>query len=30
VRHLQFSETLRVIMNSRSSQGVIYKPRGSR
>jgi len=28
VRHLQFSEPLRVIMNSRSSQGVIYKPAG--
>jgi CheY-like chemotaxis protein len=26
VRHLQFSESLRVIMNSRSSQGVIFKP----
>ena len=27
VRHLQFTEPLRVIMNSRNSQGVIYKPR---
>ena len=27
VRHLQFTEPLSVIMNSRNSQGVIYKPR---
>jgi hypothetical protein len=26
VRHLHFSEPLRVIMNSRSCQGVIFKP----
>jgi CheY-like chemotaxis protein len=26
VRHLQFTEPLRVIMNSRTSQGVIFKP----
>jgi len=26
VRHLQFTEPLRVIMNSRNSQGVIFKP----
>ena len=29
VRHLQFEETLRVVMNSRSSQGVIFKPGGN-
>jgi CheY-like chemotaxis protein len=28
VRHLQFSQPLRVVMNSRSSQGVIFKPEG--
>ena len=28
VRHLQFSQPLRVIMNSRTSQGVIFKPEG--
>jgi CheY-like chemotaxis protein len=28
VRHLRFSQPIRVIMNSRSSQGVIYKPEG--
>ena len=26
VRHLQFSQPLRVVMNSRTSQGVIFKP----
>ena len=26
VRHLQFAEPIRVVMNSRSSQGVIFKP----
>jgi hypothetical protein len=26
VRHLQFAEPLRVVMNSRTSQGVIFKP----
>ncbi len=26
VRHLQFSQPVRVVMNSRSSQGVIFKP----
>ena len=31
VRHLQFAEPIRVVMNSRSSQGVIFKPaNGSR
>ena len=29
VRHLQFSQPLRVIMNSRTSQGVIFKPEGN-
>ena len=29
VRHLQFAVPLRVIMNSRTSQGVIFKPEGS-
>ena len=29
VRHLQFAQPLRVIMNSRSSQGVIFKPEGN-
>src|SRR6266567_3559054 len=29
VRHLQFSEVLRVVMNSRTSQGVIFKPEGN-
>jgi len=29
VRHLRFSQPIRVIMNSRSSQGVIYKPEGN-
>ena len=29
VRHLQFAAPLRVIMNSRTSQGVIFKPEGS-
>ncbi|HET7891329.1 MAG TPA: PEP/pyruvate-binding domain-containing protein [Candidatus Sulfotelmatobacter sp.] len=29
VRHLQFATPLRVIMNSRTSQGVIFKPEGS-
>ena len=28
VRHLQFATPLRVIMNSRTSQGVIFKPEG--
>jgi hypothetical protein len=28
VRHLQFTQPLRVVMNSRSSQGVIFKPEG--
>jgi hypothetical protein len=28
VRHLQFAQPLRVVMNSRSSQGVIFKPEG--
>ena len=28
VRHLRFSEPLRVVMNSRTSQGVIFKPEG--
>jgi CheY-like chemotaxis protein len=28
VRHLEFSQPLRVVMNSRSSQGVIFKPEG--
>jgi hypothetical protein len=28
VRHLQFTEPLRVVMNSRTSQGVIFKPVG--
>ena len=26
VRHLQFAESIRVVMNSRTSQGVIFKP----
>jgi hypothetical protein len=26
VRHLQFSQPIRVVMNSRLSQGVIFKP----
>jgi hypothetical protein len=26
VRHLQFVEPIRVVMNSRTSQGVIFKP----
>ena len=26
VRHLQFAEPIRVVMNSRTSQGVIFKP----
>jgi CheY-like chemotaxis protein len=29
VRHLQFREPFRVVMNSRSSQGVIFKPEGN-
>jgi CheY-like chemotaxis protein len=29
VRHLQFAEPIRVVMNSRSSQGVIFKPAAS-
>ena len=29
VRHLQFAAPLRVIMNSRTSRGVIYKPQGN-
>jgi len=29
VRHLQFAEPLRIVMNSRSSQGVIFKPEGN-
>jgi hypothetical protein len=29
VRHLQFAEAIRVVMNSRSSQGVIFKPEAS-
>jgi len=29
VRHLQFHQPLRVVMNSRTSQGVIFKPEGS-
>ena len=29
VRHLQFTEPFRVVMNSRSSQGVIFKPAAS-
>jgi CheY-like chemotaxis protein len=28
VRHLRFAEPFRVVMNSRSSQGVIFKPEG--
>jgi CheY-like chemotaxis protein len=28
VRHLQFAEPIRVVMNSRTSQGVIFKPGG--
>ncbi|HUA16802.1 MAG TPA: PEP/pyruvate-binding domain-containing protein [Verrucomicrobiae bacterium] len=28
VRHLQFAQPVRVVMNSKSSQGVIYKPEG--
>jgi CheY-like chemotaxis protein len=28
VRHLQFAEPIRVVMNSRTSQGVIFKPEG--
>jgi CheY-like chemotaxis protein len=28
VRHLQFAEPMRVVMNSRTSQGVIFKPEG--
>jgi hypothetical protein len=28
VRHLQFTQPLRLVMNSRSSQGVIFKPEG--
>ena len=28
VRHLQFSQPLRIVMNSRTSQGVIFKPEG--
>jgi CheY-like chemotaxis protein len=28
VRHLEFSQPLRVVMNSRSSRGVIFKPEG--
>jgi len=28
VRHLQFAEPIRVLMNSRTSQGVIFKPEG--
>jgi hypothetical protein len=30
VRHLQFAEPIRVVMNSRTSQGVIFKPELSR
>jgi hypothetical protein len=26
VRHLQFTQPLRIVMNSRTSQGVILKP----
>ena len=29
VRHLHFSQPVRVVMNSRSSQGVIFKPEGN-
>jgi hypothetical protein len=29
VRHLQFGEPLRVVMNSRTSQGMIFKPESS-
>ena len=29
VRHLRFTEPLRVVMNSRTSQGVIFKPEGN-
>ena len=29
VRHLQFAEPIRVVMNSRNSQGVIFKPEAS-
>jgi CheY-like chemotaxis protein len=29
VRHLHFSQPLRVVMNSRTSQGVIFKPEGN-
>jgi CheY-like chemotaxis protein len=29
VRHLQFSQPLRVVMNSKISQGVIFKPEGN-
>jgi len=29
VRHLQFSHPLRIVMNSRTSQGVIFKPEGN-
>ena len=28
VRHLRFAEPLRIVMNSRTSQGVIFKPEG--
>jgi hypothetical protein len=30
VRHLQLAAPLRVVMNSRTSQGVIFKPETSR
>jgi len=29
VRHLQFAEPLRIVMNSKNSQGVIFKPEGN-
>jgi CheY-like chemotaxis protein len=29
VRHLQFEQPLRIVMNSRTSQGVIFKPEGN-
>jgi CheY-like chemotaxis protein len=29
VRHLQFSQPLRIVMNSKTSQGVIFKPEGT-
>jgi len=29
VRHLHFDHPMRVVMNSRTSQGAIYKPEGN-